>query len=200
MHWFDRMAQQVAAIDEAPATRRGLLKGAAVAAVAAPLASDGLAYAGIRMEAYAAQSDCLRCLKTADQIFKDRMTDCALRAAYGEGRYAKKPKPKPKKPPKKVTPANGAKETECTAFARKKLINDSRHCRKGTACRPPPQPGPVPNPGGGGGGGGGGGSTCAPGTTKCGAELCCYGGDSCCPCRAAGGLICCAAVIGCTCC
>ncbi len=197
MHWFDRMSQQVTALPEARATRRGALKGAALAAAAVPLTSEALAYAGIRMEAYAAQSDCLRCLHAADQIYKDRMSDCALRAAYGEGHYAKKPKPRPKKPPKKMTPAQGAKETECSAYARKKLIKDVGACRKGS-CRPA-APSTPPSTGGGGGGGGGV-STCAPGTTKCGADLCCFGGDSCCPCPSAGGLICCAAVIGCTCC
>ena len=116
MHWFDRMSKQLATVPEARATRRGALKGVAVAAVAAPLASsNALTYAGNRVEGYAAQVDCLRCFANETSNYKQTLADCALRAAYGEGRYAKKKKKKPTKPPKKTTPEKAAKETACQA-------------------------------------------------------------------------------------
>ena len=198
MHWFDRMSRQLAAAPEARATRRGALKGAAVAAVAAPLvSSDALVYAGNRMEGYAAQADCLKCFANETSEYKQLLADCALRAAYGEGNYAqkKKKKKKPTKPPKKTTPAKAAKETACQASARKHFVNGLNQCKK-LNCRSPSTP---PTGGGGGvGGGGGGGSACAPGTTLCAGQLCCFGNDACCACQ--GGYTCCAAVIGCTCC
>lgn len=190
MHWFDRMAQEVATLPEASASRRGLLKGAALAAVAAPLTSDSLAYGAVKMEAYAAQAECLECLSYETRKNRISMEACGT-AFFDYIDHNPKPKKKKKKP-KKLRPWEAAGDTACQANARINFYFGLEDCRKKT-CAPK---GPAPTPGGGGGATGQ--STCPGGTSVCGPDTCCFGNDRCCPCQ--GGLICCAAVIGCTCC
>jgi hypothetical protein len=214
MHWFDRVAKGVAAAPEKPTTRRSVLnvalKGTAVAAVAGPLSLDTVVYANNRMQGLMASSACLDCLKAARSEYMARSFDCAYKSGespiHEAGRFTSLLKPKkggspgksggsgkPKKRRKqRVLPWEGPAESACDAFFRGQFIKQVNACRKG-ACAPQAPP-PVVAPESPSG------TVCASGTTKCGATICCYGNDACCGCAATGGLICCAAVIGCTCC
>jgi hypothetical protein len=187
MHWFDRISRQLAAAPETQATRRGVFKGLGVAAVGSPFASQAAAYANNRMKAKAAADDCLGCLTGALSDYKGRLQGCAQN--YG-GAAKKKPKKK-----KTTTPAKSAAELACAATAREKLLKKAELCRTSSRCRPT-APEPLPHPVTGE-------LVCPSGTSACGPApntSCCYGGDACCTCAAAGGYICCAGVIGCTCC
>ncbi len=187
MHWFDRMSRQLASAPEATATRRSVFKGVGVAAVGAPFAAQAAAYASNRMKANAAANDCLACLNGALSDYKGRLQGCN----QNFGGAAKKKK----KRKKKTTPARSAEMVACIALAREKLLKKAETCRTSSRCRPPvpePQQSPVSGE-----------LVCPSGTSACGPApdtSCCYGGDACCPCKATGGYICCAGVIGCTCC
>lgn len=212
MHWFDRFSEGIATGADARTSRRTLIKGAALSTVALPFAPDALAYATNRVNKRVAESECLNCFSYVTKQQGQRLAACAAASAGGaasaSGRLARlKPKgggnaPKTPKAPKKkeMKPAEAPVEISCQARAELMFLGALETCRVKTCSLHPP--GPAPAPGGGGSvTPGGGGSGCSPGTTQCGATLCCYGGDSCCPCTTVeGGLICCAAVIGCTCC
>jgi hypothetical protein len=207
MHWFDRLSQQLAIGAETRATRRGVVKGGALAAVtiplAAPAASEAFTYARNRVRARASQNACLDCFAYATKLNNIQMHDCATVPHGPDGsllppgqhateRLARaKPKKKKNKKKKKLRPWEAAGDTACQANARLNFWYNLEQCRTKTCVPAAPPPSPAPN---------GNGSACSGGTTKCGDTICCYGGDACCPCTAAGGLICCAAVIGCTCC
>jgi hypothetical protein len=187
MHWFDQLSRQLAAGPEMQTTRRGVLKGAGAAAVAAPLAapfaSPAAAYAKNSIKARQASSQCTNCLLGAYKEYKK--DNKSIKKIFA--RYGRKPK---------LSAVQAAALTNYLAGNRRALIDDLNACRTGTPCAPPPPP-PVTGTGG---------TTCPPGTGPCpgggGAIVtCCYGGDACCVCaNVTGGYICCAGVIGCTCC
>ena len=206
MHWFDRMSEQLSAAPEARTTRRVVLKGAALATVAVPLLPEGLAQAGTYAGTYAtnrfvarrAESDCLGCFSRATKKRQETLDGCPPPPAKLPDRPSRPlnilGKPKTTKPKKKkvMKPPEAAKTVSCQTKRFFESYAELERCRTET-CRPESPP-PSPPPGNGGSG------QCPAGTNKCGDTICCFGGDACCPCSAAGGLICCAGVIGCTCC
>lgn len=206
MHWFDRLSEQFSAASEAPTTRRVVLKGVALATVAVPALPEGLAQAGTyagtyatnRFAARAAEADCLGCFSAATKKRGETLEGCPPPPARLPDRvdrplniFGKPKKPKAKKK-KAVTPPEAARTVSCQTKRYFESYAELEKCRTET-CRPESPP-PAPPPGGGGSG------QCPAGTNKCGDTICCFGGDACCPCSAAEGLICCAGVIGCTCC
>jgi hypothetical protein len=206
MHWFDRFSKQVATSADARNSRRTVLKGAAVATAVLPFAPEATTYAANRVRRYLAVDLCLACLAGAT---KENQTGNLLRVCLattpkkrsllapkgGKGGGGKKGGKKPPKAPEAMKPAPAAKNTSCEAFAREQFLRDLEVCRT-QACRTPaPPPEVVPSPTIPGAGE----TSCPSGTSKCTDTLCCYGGDACCSCGEAGS-ICCAGVIGCTCC
>jgi hypothetical protein len=200
MHWFDRMSRQLAAVPTRT-TRRGALRGAAVAAVVAPFAPGALAYANRRLKAQNSTEDCLNCLSRSAGRTRAAVALCKaetpkadralLRPKGGGGGGGKGSKGK-----KGMKPTEASRRAACMARAAQRFLGESDNCVKiecaglGETAPPPAHPTP-----------GGGGSTCPSGTTLCSGSLCCYGGDNCCPCASVdGGMICCAAVIQCSCC
>jgi hypothetical protein len=185
MHWFDRLSRQLAAAPEVQTTRRGMLKGVGAAAVAAPFASPAVAYAKNSIKGRRAFSVCLNCVTAAHREYVADNRNIKKFFA----RYGKKPK---------LTAVQSAALASYLAGNRSAYIQDVNACRTGPACAPslPPLP---PS-------GGTGTTTCPPGTGACpgggdAIATCCYGGDACCVCgNVSGGYICCAGVIGCTCC
>ncbi len=197
MHWFDRLSRQVAVAPEARTTRRGMLKGVGAVAVAAPFASTATTYAKNVVKAHQAFNLCTACLQDALSTYQDFVKGCYQTYAPQStvkshaGFAAAK-----KKTVRKTTPAQSAEMTKCLSFSWQYLIKQANDCRKSAACvTGPAPPGTTVT-----------GSTyCPPGTSDCpGAgviAICCYAGDACCPCgNVNGGYICCAGVIGCTCC
>lgn len=197
MHWFDEISRQAA---ESPggSTRRSVLKGATAAMFSLPFLAgpiERLSAAGTASQAAMGRAPLRRettsefCSNCLNRSYADR--NVQLKACGSGG--AKRAKPKgPAKPGKKITPANAAKQAACQARVMKDLNKELQGCRQ-HFCEgdsEPPTPSPVT----------GGESGCPSGTTRCSAELCCYGGDACCVCGSTGGFICCAGVVGCTCC
>jgi len=204
----DRFSGQVATASDARGSRRTLIKGAAVATAVLPFAPGATTYAANRVRHKLATDYCLGCFAA---VTKQNQSGAFLKACLetspkrtllapkggkgGGGSKGGKGGKKPPKTPEAVKPAPAAKNTSCEASARQVFLYELELCRKSSLCSkpaPPPevQPDPV-IPGAGVTG-------CAAGTTKCTDTLCCYGGDACCPCS--GDMICCAGVIGCTCC
>jgi hypothetical protein len=198
MHWFDRLSRQLAAAPESQTTRRAVVKGVGAAAVAAPfvsrsaaaaaapLASHAAAYAKNRMTARRASDTCSACLLKAYDNYAGGIQFCYdlhTKIATGGGKN------------RKATPVSSAGMLRCVSLIRGVLIDDLNVCRTGPACVPPAPPLPPA----------GSSSICAPGTTNCPGGgvtvICCFAGDACCPCGSVnGGWICCAGVIGCSCC
>jgi hypothetical protein len=202
MHWFDRMSKQFAAVPT-ETTRRGVLSGAAVAAVVAPFAPGALAYANRRLKAQTGNEKCLNCLTQAARKSQNASFVC-----NGENPFVPRLEPKGGggkgggakggkgggKGRKGAKPSEAAKRAACLSKAAKTFLQETTHCVR-VACASPGENAPVPAPGRPEG------STCATGTTHCTGTLCCYGTDQCCPCSTVdGGSICCVAVIQCTCC
>ncbi len=200
MHWFDRLSRQLAAAPEAQTTRRGVLKGVGVAAVATPFASHAVAYANNLMKANSTSDDCKACLQVALDNYHSCVLGCyqtyaGLAAVNNDQSYAGPAAVKKKKKKKrKTTPAESADMVDCMAFCRGKLIKSANVCRTGVCAPVTPPPTTTAT----------GSTTCPAGTAPCpsvgATSTCCFGGDACCPCAATGGYICCAGVIGCVCC
>jgi hypothetical protein len=198
MHWFDRMSKQFAAVPTAT-TRRGVLRGAAVAAVVAPFAPGALAHANRRLRAANANEDCVNCLTQAAAKSQEAVAKCKGEAAKASallqpkgGAGAKGGKGK-----KGMKPTEAAKRAACMSKAAKSFLKETTTCARfscaGLGETAPPIAHPLPTTGSE--------SSCPSGTMLCSGTLCCYGGDNCCPCAAVdGGSICCAAVIQCNCC
>jgi hypothetical protein len=184
MHWFDRVAKRAAEAEgRGLSTRRGLLKGVVGATAMAPLVAGLPASAATpRPRDVSGRTECEECLaKAFDSSFK-KMDDCF--------KYSK-----PAKGAKKASPAGVARRVACQAKARKRQGEQLAGCAvarcEGEGTRPE-----VPT---------GGGATahqqCPEGTARCTDQMCCAIGDNCCPCGSGPeGMICCAGVIGCTCC
>jgi hypothetical protein len=191
MHWFDRVSTQVAAAPSRT-TRRTVLKGATLATLALPFVPDALAQAS-------GSHTRTRALPDVEQLDSNFCANCLARVTYDHREEAKacsrgaKRLARPKgSAGKKLKPAAAARRVGCQAKARKGLVKDLLGCRL-HFCKGDEEE-PVPNPETGH-------EACPSGTERCGATICCVGGDSCCPCAGTPeGLICCAGVIGCTCC
>lgn len=203
MHWFDRLSRQLAAAPETQATRRGVLKGVGVAAVATPFASDAVAYANNYIKARSSSTACTACLQQAMNDYRTRLQLCydgfglVLSASPYAGLAAAKKKKKKKKKRAVTVPADLG-GLNCLSFARLQFVQEAKQCRTGPACAPTPTPPSPPTTVSGS-------TTCPAGTNPCpstgGTNTCCYAGDACCPCgNVTGGYICCAGVIGCVCC
>jgi hypothetical protein len=202
----------VAAPSNASSTRRTVLKGATLAAFTLPFAPQlaGRAAAAGVAGAATREGGVVQMPGDYEQLesINEFCSNCMARS-YGKHDYKWKacgassnPKPflKPKggggkKATKKATPSKAAKQLACQAKVIKSLDKELQGCRlhfcEGDSEPPePPPPGveAVANP------------TCPSGTTICSDVMCCYGGDACCVCASTGGFICCAGVIGCTCC
>jgi hypothetical protein len=191
MHWFDRVSRGMAAV-ETPvrgSTRRDLLKGAALASVAVPLigtpsASAAPAVAPRTVGPGGVIGECENCLARVNNRGNELIENCSKPGAHRLAR----PKGGGKK--KKIKASEAARRSACQANARNKLAEALRSC--GYFYCEAPETEPVPTPGGG--------PTCAPGTKLCSNQLCCYGGDNCCPSKySPEGFVCCADVIGCGC-
>lgn len=188
-HWFDRLA--VSAAEGQGVSRRSVFKGAAAAAFAASaLSSPRVARAAAHLEARAAQSDCRDCIfsTAADEV------KAVHKCVSTGGKTSSFLKTKKSHPPK-APPIPSAQVINCILLRQAQAGQLFSLCRAGDCKNEglPPLDVSDPHPGGPTTSG------CAPGTRGCpGTDLCCYGNDACCPCN--GDVICCAAVIGCTCC
>jgi hypothetical protein len=189
MHWFDRMSKQFAAVPT-ETTRRSVLRGTAVAAVVAPFAPGALAHANRWLRGTVAEEACTRCLgEAADELLK--ATERCMGKKQKGGRGGKGAQSK-----KGAKAAESARRISCMStaaviYASERLACGRRDCRGSHSPTAPPNVHPGEE----------GGSSCPSGTIKCSGTLCCYGNDSCCACATVeGGVICCASVIGCTCC
>jgi hypothetical protein len=193
MHWFDRFSQTMAAPERAAggSTRRGLLKGAAMASVAVPLVGVGSAAAAPRVTQGNVSPDgvigeCENCLARVNNAGREKIEACSTRgtktlAGPKRGKGGKK----------KMKPSEAARRVACQANARKKLAENLKSCGY-FWCEAPETPA-VPTAEGK--------TQCPPGTGKCTDQMCCAGDDLCCPCAIAPeGMICCVSVIGCSCC
>ena len=194
MHWFDRMSKQFAAVPP-ETTRRGVLRGAAVAAVVAPFAPGALAHANRLLKAQTGNERCVNCLVQAAKKSQNAVYTCngvnpfvtQLDPKGGGGKGGGKGK-------KGAKPSEAAKRAACLSKAAKTFLEETTKCTR-VDCRNQGENAPVPAPGRPEG------STCASGTTHCSGTLCCYGNDNCCACATVqGGAICCVAVIQCSCC
>jgi hypothetical protein len=212
----DEVASAVATAEDgsdAGSTRRTVLKGATLAAFTLPFAPQlaghaaaaGVAGTATREHGVVQMPPGYEQLESTSEFCNNCMT-----RSYGKHDYKWKacgassnPKPflKPKgggggkKATKKATPSKAAKQLACQAKVLKSLDKELQQCRmhfcEGDSEPPtPPTPGVEANPN----------PTCPSGTSICSREMCCYGGDACCVCASTGGFICCAGVIGCTCC
>jgi hypothetical protein len=203
MHWFDRVSKQLAAVPT-ETTRRGVLRGAAVAAVVAPFAPGALAHANRRLKAASATEDCVNCLTKAAVKSQEAVARCKGSAAKGSALLQPKGGAGAKggkgggKGKKGMKPTEAAKRAACMSKAAKSFLKETTTCARfscaglGENAPPIAHPLPVTGPES---------STCPTGTTLCSGTLCCYGTDNCCPCPSVdGGSICCVAVIQCTCC
>jgi len=193
-HWFDRLAV-VAAGEHAGMSRRGVLKGAGMAAFAvSPLASPLAAQAAAKLEGGAAATpDCDRCINFAINATNYNMRRCDKTGSLWES------PPKGKKQPK-ARPVNAAKRMACAMQERANFARDLNDCRIGPCAGQPLRPlqqdpnSPFKPQGGG--------SSCPSGMTTCNDGSCCFGGDLCCFCihSKPPGFICCVAAVGCGCC
>jgi hypothetical protein len=191
MHWFDRMSQQLAA-SERPAggsTRRGLLKGAALATVAVPLVGAQAAGAAAPVARASNVSpdgvigECENCLARVNNAGREKIEGCSSRGAR---RLAARPGGK-----KKMKASEAARRTACQAKARKKLAENLKSCGY-FWCEAPETPAAPAAEGK---------TQCPGGTSPCTAQMCCSSGDLCCPCGVTPeGMICCVSAIGCGCC
>ncbi|MBS1877876.1 MAG: hypothetical protein JST31_00030 [Actinobacteria bacterium] len=200
MHWFDRFSKHVATAADARSSRRTVVKGAALATAVLPFAPGATTYAANRVRQKLAADTCLLCFSEATKS-NQRGTFLNYCLGHQSGRSLLAPKGKKgKKPPKQspaMKPAAAARDTSCQAQARQQFIYELELCRTKICSNPAPPPEVQPSPTIPGAGE----TACAAGTTKCTDTLCCYGGDACCVCaNVEGGAICCAGVIGCTCC
>jgi hypothetical protein len=217
MHWFDRISREVAE-SSAGATRRNVLKGATLAAFTLPFApqlAGRAAAAGVAGTA-TREGGVVQMPPGYEQLYTvNEFCDKCLQDSYGRHDYQwkkcgassnAKPFLKPKgggggkggggkKGGKKATPSKAARQLACQAKVIKSLDKELQGCRlhlcEGDS--EPPEPPPagteaVAN------------LVCPSGTTVCTQTMCCYAGDACCVCASTGGFICCAGVIGCTCC
>ena len=198
MHWFDRMSKQFAAVPP-ETTRRGVLSGAAVAAMVAPFAPGALAYANRRLKAQTGNEKCVSCLTQAARKSQNAIAKCNgvnphITQSQPNGGGRKGGGAKGGKGQKGAKPSEAAKRAACLAKAAKTFLQETTYCTR-VECANPGENAPVPAPGRPEG------STCASGTTHCSGTLCCYGTDNCCACATVqGGAICCVAVIQCSCC
>jgi hypothetical protein len=189
-HWFDRLSMTAA--EGQGVSRRSAFKGAAAGVFAASaLSSPRVARAAAHLEVRAAQESCRGCVYRVVDSENKQVHKCV--ATGGKSSRFVKKKKKPKAPP-----IPSAETINCIMGAQLRMVILLDGCRTKDCPNQglPPLDGSTPSPGGPTTSG------CPPGTTSCsGTQLCCYGGDACCPCAGAdGGVICCAAVIGCTCC
>ena len=188
MHWFDRMSKQFAAVPP-ETTRRGALRGAAVAAVVAPFAPGALAHANRYLKAQTGNERCVNCLVQAAKKSQNAIAKC-----NGINPHITELQRKAGKGQKGAKPSEAAKRAACLSKAAKTFLQETTYCTR-VECANPGENAPVPAPGRPEG------STCASGTTHCSGTLCCYGTDNCCACATVeGGAICCVAVIQCSCC
>jgi hypothetical protein len=198
MHWFDEISRQAAESPEG-STRRSVLKGATAAMLSLPFLPGAIEQASAagtagqvpqRSTPLRRESTSEFCSNCLNRSYADRNQQLK---ACGSGGAKRAARPKgTTKAGKKTTPARAAKQAACQARVMKELNKELQGCRQ-HFCEgdsEPPAPSPVT----------GGESGCPSGTTRCSAELCCYGGDACCVCGSTGGFICCAAVVGCGCC
>ncbi|MBS1895101.1 MAG: hypothetical protein JST59_27695 [Actinobacteria bacterium] len=197
MHWFDRMSKQMAAVPT-ETTRRGVFRGAAVAAVVAPFAPGALAYANRRLKAANANEDCVNCLAKAAAKSQEAVAKCKGGGAKASALLQPKGGAAKGKGKAGMKPTEAAKRAACMGKAAKAFLAETTACAKfdcaglGESAPPVAHPLPVTGPES---------SACPSGTTLCSGTLCCYAGDNCCPCASVdGGNICCAAVIQCNCC
>jgi hypothetical protein len=185
MHWFDRLARS-AADGSAISTRRGLLKGAAAVTAAAAVAP-----ALARAETPAgARPTCEACIAEALTANHEKIEACTRKGGATKRLATASGKKGLKKYP---IPAEVARRMACRSKARKDLGGALGGCAN-TACESPGVEKELPP-----------GITshysCPEGTFPCTKNMCCAGGDACCLCPTAPeGYICCAGVIGCTCC
>lgn len=196
MHWFDRMSQQMA-VAERPGggtTRRGLLRGAALATAAVPLV--GVASAGAHEPRAKASNvspdgvigECENCLARVNNAGREKIEACSSRGTRGFSRPKGGGKAGGKK---KMKPSEAARRTACQANARQKLAENLKSCGY-FWCEAPETPA-VPTAEGK--------TQCPAGTGRCTDQMCCAGDDLCCPCGLAPeGMICCVSAIGCACC
>jgi hypothetical protein len=186
-HWFDKLS--VAVVDgERSVSRRGVLAGAAAAALAAsPLGSRGVAHAALRLEARAAQATCQACINLTILSNNRDVKNC-LRTGNPDGKVSRAKKGKNKG---KASPVSAAKKLGCVARRHAEWVEDWKSCRRNN-CQGPALPPVESEPGGGG---------CPPGTQSCAPTICCVIGDICCQCSASPtGYICCVSVVDCSAC
>lgn len=195
-HWFDRMSR--AAAGEANVSRRDLFVSAGVAAFGTTvLASDSFAATAMHIEGRASQTACEKCLLDEIKDHKKTLKNCDKSGNFfgaipGGPRKGKKARAAP--------PVPAAKKLACIMRAESSHAFFMKDCGQ-FKCRAPGMkipPATLPD----GTPTGSTGTQCAPGTSLCSlsAQLCCYGDDACCPCKATGGFICCASAVGCGCC
>jgi hypothetical protein len=191
MHWFDRVSRQMAVAEHAGggSTRRGLLKGVALASVAVPLVGVGSAGAAPRATASNVSPDgvigeCENCLARVNNKGKELIENCSSRGAKRLAR----PKSSGKK---KMKPSEAARRTACQSKARQRLAENLKSCGY-FYCEAPETPA-VPAAEGK--------TQCPAGTGRCTDQMCCASDDLCCPCGLTPeGMICCVSAIGCGCC
>jgi hypothetical protein len=193
-HWFDRLSRVAAG--DAGVSRRGLLVSTGLAAFGSTvLASDSFALQAGKLEARAAQTACEDCLNSEIKDHKKNLKNCDktgnIFGIIPNG-------PSKGKKPAKAPPVPAAKKLACVVKAEAQhafWMNDCARfkCRAPGMKQQPPATNPDGTPVQGG-------PACAPGTSLCSQVegLCCYGDDACCVCGKTH--ICCAAVVGCTCC
>jgi hypothetical protein len=203
MHWFDRMSKQFAAA-RPTTTRRSMLRGTAVAVAVAPFAPGALTYAKNKVIQLDNTESCVNCLIITARRNQDRIDRCKGETPNAGSRLQLKPKrggggkgTKGGKGKKGMKPTEGAKRAACMSQSAATFLEESRTCLRidcGGLGENSPKPIVIPpgqSP-----------TACPPGTSMCAGTLCCYGDDKCCSCPTLPelGAICCAAVIGCSCC
>jgi hypothetical protein len=205
MHWFDRMSRQLAVAEQpGGSTRRGLLKGAALATVAAPLVGAGVARAdgptataSYNVSPDGVIAECENCFARVNNAGRELQQACSSRGAKRPARLARGKTGGGKAGgKKKMKPSEAARRTACQAKARKRVAEALKACGY-FYCEAPETPA-QPAPGGAGAEGK---FVCPPGTAPCSQKMCCANGDLCCPCAITPeGFICCVTAVGCGCC
>lgn len=194
-HWFDHLSR--AAAGDIDVNRRKLFVSTGLAAFGSTvLASDAFALKVGKIEARATQTACEDCLNSQIKDHKRELKNCDKSGNI----YGVIPKgPSKGKKPARAPAVPAAKKLACVVQAEASHAYEMDQCAR-FKCRapsrqinrtPPTNPDGTPVQGS---------PACAPGTSICSQVqgLCCYGDDACCACK--GQFICCASVVGCTCC
>jgi hypothetical protein len=188
MNWFDRLARS-AADGSAISTRRGLLKGAAAVTAVASF-GPALALGAERRAPASARPGCEACIAEALAANHEKIEACTRKGGSSQRLATASGKKGLKKYP---IPAEVARRMACRSKARKDLGGALGGCAN-TSCESPGVEKELPPEVTAH-------ATCPEGTFPCTKNMCCAGGDACCLCPSAPeGYICCAGVIGCTCC